>query len=252
METSHLTPDRIARVGAIAIAAIGFAFALPSAAQTPNAGALPTAGGRPSPGMAGGLAGAQTPAPAVTYTPGRMIPMTPDSKRPLLLKANERNPYARRSPGQETINEGGDNEEEIEIRSRLSSLSVTGRSRGPRGLRVLLGDIILEEGRILPPLIPDQTENLKVDEVSEDNVVFSWLDIETGEPTGKTMLMTYDLTPAVSYALHGQKNGGESEGDVDLQMGLMRIGKERERERKRMAEQDPAKKLPPEVYQAGQ
>lgn len=209
--------------------------------------------GQQPPGVPSGVVPAAIPSPAMTYSPGRTIPIRPDSKRPLLLKEEERNPYADRSPDQQAVADGGDNAEEMEIRSALSSLSVTGQSRGPNGLRILLGDIILEKGRRLPPLLPDQSEALEVVEVSEDSVVLAWLDIESGEPTGKTMQMAYDLTPSVAYALHGQPKGqGDQEGTPDLRMGLMRVNQERKRAESRMADKDAGKERPEGVSQAGQ
>lgn len=192
-------------------------------------------------------------AAAANFAPTRMIDMRPGEKRPLVLKPNERNPYANRAPEQEAVNEEGENAEEIQIRERLNSLRVTGRSRGPNGLRLLLGDIILEKGRILPKLIEDQTESLKVIEVNEDGLVLAWLDIETGEPTGKTMPIIYDLTPSISYALHGQSDANrESGSDSKPVMGVLRVGHERQKQEAQMAEKDPAKIVPPEVYASGQ
>lgn len=220
-----------------------------------------------TPGL-GTLASAQAPAlpgvgelpqiaPAVSYKPARMIGMSPDSKRQLLIKANERNPYASRSPGEQEVDGNGENVEEIEIRKTLSSLSVTGMSRGQNGLRILLGDIIIEQGRILPELLPDQSEDLKVIEISEDSVTLAWLDIESSEPTGKTLQLAFDLTPSVSYALHGQRHTTSPDGEggsalAERQMGVMRIGQERMIERRRMAAKDPARDLPREVYEAAQ
>lgn len=220
------------------------------------------------PGFIGTYASAQAPAipasgefpqvaPAASYKPARMIGMSPESKRQLLIKGNERNPYASRSPGQEEVDNNGENGEEIEIRKTLSALSVTGMSRGQNGLRILLGDIIIEQGRILPELLPDQSEDLKVIEISEDSVTLAWLDIESSEPTGKTLQLAFDLTPSVSYALHGQRRttSTDEEGGTALaerQMGVLRIGQERKIERQRMAAKDPARHLPREVYEAAQ
>ncbi|MDF1659281.1 MAG: hypothetical protein P1U58_16815 [Verrucomicrobiales bacterium] len=192
---------------------------------------------------------------AAAYVPSREIEMTPDQKRPLILKSEERNPYARRSPDKQELNDQGDNAEELEIRERLSSLSVSGRSQGNNGLRVLLGDIIIEQGRILPKLLQDQSEDLKVMEVSDDSVILGWLDIETGELTGKTMQMAYDLTPSISYALHGQDRAPSSDGGVQMaerRMGVLHIGQERKKQKSQMAANDPAKRLPREVTEAGQ
>ena len=208
-------------------------------------------GGTPA-GIPGQAPGMST---AANYTPSRTIEMTPDQKRPLLLKSEERNPYARRSPDKQELNDQGDNAEEMEIRERLSSLSVSGQSHGQRGLRVLLGDIIVEQGRILPKILEDQTEDLQVIEVSEDAVVLGWLDIETGELTGKTMQMAYDLSPTVTYALHGQERTITEEGSTQMaerRMGVLYIGQERRKQRSQMAANDPANKLPPEVIEAGQ
>ncbi|MEM7603325.1 MAG: hypothetical protein AAF357_18170, partial [Verrucomicrobiota bacterium] len=170
---------------------------------------------------------------AASYVPSRTIEMTPDTKRPLILKSEERNPYARRSPDRQELNDQGDNVEEMEIRERLSSLSVSGQSQGNNGLRVLLGDIIIEQGRVLPKLLQDQSEDLKVIEVSDDSVILGWLDIETGELTGKTMQMAYDLTPSVSYALQGQERVTSEGGATQLaerRMGVLYIGQERKRQ----------------------
>lgn len=192
-------------------------------------------------------------AASANFSPTRMIEMRPDEKRPLILKNNERNPYANRSPDKVEVSEEGENAEEIQIRERLNSLTVTGQSRGPNGLRLLLGDIILEAGRILPELLEDQSENLKVIEVTEDILVLGWLDIETLEPTGKVMQIPYDLSPSVSYALHGQGAGDTEVGAIaERRMGVLRIGQDRKEQESQMAKQDPAKKLPREVYAAGQ
>ncbi|MEM9016417.1 MAG: hypothetical protein AAGC68_05340 [Verrucomicrobiota bacterium] len=190
-------------------------------------------------------------APALTYSPSRMIKLLPEHKRQLVLKDGERNPYAKRSPDQMDLNEDGENEEEIAIRSRLGDLRVTGQSRGNKGLRILLGDIILERDQVLPQLLEEQSANLKVIEVSEDSIILGWMDIETGALTGKTMQIGYDLSANVAYALHGQSGSGE-EGLARRKMGILRIGEERKKEEAVMAEKDPAKRVPAEVYQAGQ
>lgn len=144
-------------------------------------------------------------APSVaSYTPSRMIEMRPTDKAPLISKENERNPYARRSAAEEAKVNGEENQEEVLIRQKLSALSVKGQSIGPNGPRILLGDIILEKGKELPPLLQQQVESLKVIDISENSIILGWLDVESRELTGKTMQVTYDLTPRITYALHGQ------------------------------------------------
>lgn len=193
------------------------------------------------------------PSPAATFVAGRMINMRAGEKRPLSLKENERNPYARRSAEEEVNQEEGSNAEELRIREQLSKLSVTGRSHGPNGLRVLLGDIILEEGTVLPQLLEDQSENLRVVELSEDTVVLGWLDIETNELTGKSMQVAYDLSPSVSIALQGQIETGENEdGIVMRRMGVLRVTEDRKKAESGMASRDSSNPIPPEVFKAGQ
>ena len=192
--------------------------------------------------------------PTSNYTPSREIGMRPEDKRSLSLKVNERNPYARRSAKEEAVLEGTENEEELRLRDMLNSLSVTGRSRGPNGLRVLLGDIILEKGKLLPQLIVDQSEQLQVMEVNEDSVILGWIDVETGELTGKTTQVAYDLSPRISYALHGQSEGASSKNGnkAEPRMGVLKVGQDRKRLESEMAAKDPSKKIPQEIYQAGQ
>jgi len=227
----------------IAILGSAAPFALPASAQE----------AMPVPAPAAGMApGAPVPAPAVAFVPGRMIDMRPTQKRPLSLKDNERNPYAKRNPHDEVVAAADSDAEELRIRERLVTLRVSGRSMGPNGLRVLLGDIILEQGRILPQLLEDQSESLQVIELSEDTVVLGWVDSETNELTGKTMQVAYDLTPSVSYALHGQDKESGEEGVVVRRMGVIRVGEDRKRKEPGMASRTTADEIPPEVFKAGQ
>lgn len=204
--------------------------------------------------LLGSLAAQEAPpaAPAAAFAPGRMIEMRPGDKRPLLLKDNERNPYAKRSLEETQSAPEESNSEELRIRQRLGELRVTGRSQGPNGLRVLLGDIILEEGRVLPQLLPNQSESLRVVEISEDTVVLGWLDLETHELTGKTMQVAYDLTPSVGYALHGQPRDELADGAAPPRMGVLRVGQDRKKAEAGMAARRPAPEVPPKVFEAGQ
>jgi hypothetical protein len=223
------------------------ALVVPSVAQEsdPTAGASPMAG-------AGMMPGAPVPAPAVAFVPGQVIEMRPTEKRPLVMKENERNPYAKRNPQDDVVAEADSDAEELRIRERLASLRVSGRSQGPNGLRVLLGDIILEEGRILPQLLEEQSESLKVVELGTDTVVLGWVDTETGDLTGKTMQVAYDLTPSVSYALHGQSGEADEEGVVVRRMGLIRVNDDRKKHEPGMAARESSNGIPPEVFKAGQ
>ncbi|MEX2578569.1 MAG: hypothetical protein WD342_05885 [Verrucomicrobiales bacterium] len=202
-------------------------------------------------GGASGSAPGEPGAAAADFSPSRIIEMRPSEKRPLELKSSERNPYAHRSAEKEATPDEGANDEEIQIRERLSSLSVTGRSHGANGFRVLLGDIVVETGRLLPQLLEDQTENLRVVDVDENAVVLAWVDPDTGDPTGKTMQITYDLSPSIAYALQGQEKPEEGSTTAPVRrMGVMRIGQNREKQLANEAKNDPAKRLQAEPLQA--
>ena len=190
-------------------------------------GIVVTAAAQQAPGQATGvIVQGQAPvqlAPAVAYKPGRSIGMRPEQKRPLTLRKSERNPYAHRSPGKDASSDNEDNVEELQIREKLSALSVSGKSQGTNSLRILLGDIIIEKGAVLPPLLEDQSENLQVIEITDDALLLGWLDIETGELTGKTMQVAYDIRPNVAYALHGQKHEADGGIQAARRMGLIRV-----------------------------
>lgn len=227
-----------------ALAALLLAVPAAVAQETPATPAVP--------GAVPGAPGIPAPNPAATFVPGRMIGMRPTEKRPLILKENERNPYAKRSVEQVEAAEEQANSEELRIREKLGNLKVTGRSRGPKGLRVLMGDIILEEGRDLPQLLEDQSELIRVIELSEDTIVLGWLDSNSGEPTGKTAQVAYDLSPSVGYALQGQDRAKGEDAVVTRRMGVLRVGEDRKKEEAGMASRTNQNEIPPEVFQAGQ
>lgn len=151
----------------------------------------------------------------------RKIEMRPTEKRSLTLKPTERNPYAKRAAAKEENHEGEQNAEEIALRSRIKSLKVSGASQSSNGVRLLLGDIRVERGMVLPQLIVDQTQYLQVTDLTDEKIVLGWLDFETGELTGKTMQIPYDLSPTVRYILQGQVSA-DGDGPDERQVGLLK------------------------------
>lgn len=153
----------------------------------------------------------------------RKIEMRPNEKRALTLKPSERNPYAKRTVAKDVNQDEEQNAEEIAIRNKIRALEISGSSRSNSGLRLLMGDILIENGMVLPQLIINQTQFLKVVEVTNDKVELGWLDVETGELTGKTMRISYDLGPSVAYVLQGQVGASGSDGlQREQQMGVLR------------------------------
>ena len=184
-----------------------------------------------------------------------MIKMRPIQKRSLSMKLQERNPYAGRSEEQKKSASAGIDSEEYRIRTRLSGLAVTGSSRGPNNdLKVQMGDITLQKGKVLPPMIEEQTVNLQVIELTDEIITLGWLDIETMALTGKEMMVPYDLSPRIAYQLSGQALSEREPGIAAPArvMGVMKIGKKRRNEAERIAAKDPARGLPREIYEAAQ
>ena len=237
--------DTKPKVVAIAVAIICVATNSLWAQQNPGTPPVAPNGFPAQPGAQG------KPKPSI-----RVIEMRPSEKRQLSLKIAERNPYARRAEGQSTSAEIGPDSEEARIRKTLSSLAVSGSSRGPNNdLKVQMGDITLEIGRILPKLLVDQTENLQVTELTEDSITLGWMDVETGELTGKSMQVAYDLSPSITYQLSGQNLLADSKRGATPakpKMGVLRIGKQRRVQAAELYAKDPARNLPREVYEAAQ
>lgn len=160
----------------------------------------------------------------------RVITLLPEQKRPLLLKPHERNPFARRNPDVDLITEATEQETEAElIRNALNALTITGRSRGPKGLRVLAdGNLIFERGKVLDPVIEAQTEALIVEDVSETQINLAWINDDTGKLTGKKVVMTYDLTPKVRMVMKGQRGSSSDAGARNGTPKLIEIAVDRE------------------------
>lgn len=162
----------------------------------------------------------------------RVISIMPSNKTPLLLRGDERNPFARRNPDVDLITEESEQETEADfIRDVLNSLPITGRTMGPKGPRILAGEIIFERGELVDHVIQDQTENLIVENISENTIELAWIDMETGKLSGKRLTLTYDLSPKIRYRLKGAGlrrtlNGAvpeeEEPQDLAQQFGIFR------------------------------
>ena len=82
----------------------------------------------------------------------------------------------------------------------MDSLVVNGISRGANSYKVQLGGLILEKGKILPRLINDQTDDLKVTEITSSKVQITWVgDEEADKP--RVMTIPIELEPKVGVEL---------------------------------------------------
>ena len=141
------------------------------------------------------------------------IGFLPGFKSGVSVDANERNPYAEREKKNNLATEDEDSEA-ARIREKLQGLRVRGTGTGPRGRRVLFGDLVLMQGKELPPLIPGQMDRLICTRVTENEVEISWL-TESGDQVadGRRLLITIDQEVIVRYYLPGQLNSDTKETD---------------------------------------
>jgi hypothetical protein len=169
---------------------------------------------------AGGIAQAQQAfspdAPQAKQEGVKYALLKPSDKTSELVKASDRNPFAKvdenNGPNQKSLNE------ENLIRDRLEKLRVVGVSPGTNGLRVMLGDIILECGQPVPPLLPDQTVALKVGSITAQAIELLWLETRPAGLPLRKLTIPVDLRPYVRYQLKGiptEKNQWEKKNEKE-------------------------------------
>jgi len=126
----------------------------------------------------------------------------PGDIKPEKINAQERNPFERRVElkSEDELAAGAELSEEDRVRQKFNSLKVRG---GTAGVRVLLSDMILEKGKLVDPVLADQTINLVVSELTTDEIVLTWVD-DIGKKRPRTIVVPYDLTPRVASQLSGQ------------------------------------------------
>jgi len=132
--------------------------------------------------------------------------LMPSSRQTAEVSDSERNPFAKvEEPKQDkpTI-EVDAKSEESRIEAVLTGLKVVGRTRGASGWKVLLGDLILEAGKPLPPVIEGQTQTLRVAAIYDSIVEIEWVNQDSRELT-KRIFIAIQLKPSVGSALGGRQ-----------------------------------------------
>ena len=149
------------------------------------------------------------PADAADRDP-RMI--MPTDIQPASIDAEERNPFEKRVElkTKEDVQQGVELSEEDRVRQKFNELEVKG---GSPGKRILLADMILEQGRMVGPVIVDQTIQLVVTAISTDEIELTWAD-DVGKKRPRTIVLPYDLSPKIGFQLPGQTQLDEGEAPV--------------------------------------
>jgi hypothetical protein len=127
----------------------------------------------------------------------------PDEKTPETVKPEEHNPFESENELHSRQNTG--DTEENRVRDKLLKLPVVGVNRDVDGrMRVLLGDIILETGHLVPPVLPNQLVELRVKNITAQYIELAWQEKRmTGLPP-KLMLIPINIDPQVRYVMHGR------------------------------------------------
>ncbi len=127
----------------------------------------------------------------------------PEEKTPENVKPEEHNPFE--SENEALSRKSTGDTEENRVRDKLLKLPVVGTKRMADGrMRVLLGDIILETGRTVPQVLPDQMVELKVKNITPIQIELAWQEKRlTGLPP-KIMTIPINISPQVRYQMFGQ------------------------------------------------
>lgn len=134
----------------------------------------------------------------------------PEEKTPENVKPEEHNPFESESEAKNRLAPG--DTEENRVRDKLLKLPVVGTKRMADGkMRVLLGDLILETGGVVPKVLAEQLVELHVKNITEEYIELAWQEKRaTGLPP-KLMIIPINIAPKVRYQLLGQ--GGKNEAD---------------------------------------
>ena len=126
------------------------------------------------------------------------VGLLPEERVAIQLAPTEKSPF-----GLKILGDGGqprstDNEENW-IRMAIQRLPVSGVVNSEDGRKVLLGSLILEKGKILPPVIPQQAEVLRVLDVSDQRAEIGFL--EADGSIRRKIVVFLDVTPTVQFRL---------------------------------------------------
>lgn len=153
---------------------------------------------------------AQTPAasPPPQVAPGGTIPnrsvFSPSARQPTILPEGQRNPFgAAAVPAEEEEQIVAAETEEAKLRRILGKMRVTGLSGSQGNYRVVLGSMVLGEGEKLPRLYANQAEELRVDSVTTNEVILTFVE-RSGVVPPRSMILRFDLSPRVRSVLPGE------------------------------------------------
>lgn len=150
--------------------------------------------------------------------------LQPEKRAPIDVPQSERNPFGLLSvppaEQEETVKIEVETEE-MKIRRVLGNMRISGLSGEPGSYRALLGSIQVAKGDTLPRLFSNQAEVLRVDDVTENRVVLSFVERkQQGDTPPRTIALGIDLSPRVRSMLPGDFFTGVVEFDAKGAMSM--------------------------------
>ncbi|MEM9481404.1 MAG: hypothetical protein AAGA58_17275 [Verrucomicrobiota bacterium] len=159
------------------------------------------------------------------------VGILPHQKKTLNVPPDERNPFSVPVVGDAEVVDSST--EEAQLRGIVRRLPIGGVTPGNRGLKVLLGSMIIEQGHYLPDLFPGQANRLLVSKVSRKEIELTVVD-EDGAEQQEKIRKEFDLANDV-HGIHPGGEGRTSLHPLDLERHRNRV--ERRYEEKNILEE---------------
>lgn len=129
--------------------------------------------------------------------------LTPEKRDPETVAAGERNPFGFVAPAATVAATAEAESEENKLRRILAGMRVSGNSSGSGVNSALLGPILVREGETVPRLFADQAEILRVQSITDREVVIVFVDKEQGKEP-RTINLPVDLSARVKSLMPGE------------------------------------------------
>ena len=149
-----------------------------------------------------GLVNGQTETEGDTRERIRYLLILPEEKTPEVVKPNEPNPFNKGETG--SIKQEDTTSDENKVKDALMGLRASGVVYGEDGgvRAVMLGQLKLERGMVVPPVLPDQDVHLRVNSLSESTIELVWIEKKKNLALPpRPVILPIDLRPTVRYYL---------------------------------------------------
>lgn len=143
------------------------------------------------------------------FAPSSLLAQRPDllpSGRTFVeLREGERNPFGQQmtviQPTDfDTPDSGG---EEARLRRLFGAMKVSGASQAGKARRVLVGGMILREDDMVPSILRDQLETIRVTSINDDRVLLSFVERDASVEA-RQIQIPIALEPTVTQLLFGE------------------------------------------------